>query len=96
MQAKQDLTTTLKQVANKQAEQQAQEILNSQSPQANVDKWVAQAKNVNTTDMYIEGANGQIEINPNYKAPAAPKPAMQVLPGFSAEQEMIRYFRKPR
>ena len=39
-------------------------------------------KNVNTTDMYIEGANGQIEINPNYKAPAAPKPAMQVLPGF--------------
>ena len=23
--------------------------------------------------MYIEGANGQIEINPNYKAPAAPK-----------------------
>lgn len=94
LQAKQDLTTTLKQVANKQAEQQAQEILNSQSPQANVDKWVAQAKNVNTTDMYIEGANGQIEINPNYKAPAAPKTSNASTSGVSqAEQEMIRYFR---
>ncbi len=67
-QTRQELVSKLQQTADLKAQQQAQQILESQTPQANVDKIVQQAK-VNTTDLYIEGANGQFEINPNYKTP---------------------------